>query len=68
MNIDLKLVPASYPNGPRPDQVKPTWYVHDAVPWANDQVLLFVGPTRQVHVDPPQKASKAQPAATPTAG
>ncbi|MFG2248532.1 hypothetical protein [Spirillospora sp. NPDC048823] len=29
----------------RPGQVPPTWYVHDGVPWAKDQVLLFVGPT-----------------------
>lgn len=28
----------------RPDQVPPTWYVHDGVPWAKSQVLLFVGP------------------------
>jgi hypothetical protein len=33
-----------YPNGLRPDQVKPGWYVHDAVPWAAGQVMLFVGP------------------------
>lgn len=28
-----------------PGQVPPTWYVHDAVPWAENQVLLFVGKT-----------------------
>lgn len=28
----------------RPAQVPPTWYVRDAVPWAKDQVLLFVEP------------------------
>ncbi|GAA4231647.1 hypothetical protein GCM10022254_29400 [Actinomadura meridiana] len=28
----------------RPDQVPSAWYVHDAVPWAKNQVLLFVGP------------------------
>ncbi|TDB83501.1 hypothetical protein E1264_28235 [Actinomadura sp. KC216] len=28
----------------RPDQVPPTWYVHDATPWAKNQVLMFVGP------------------------
>ncbi|MFB4317500.1 hypothetical protein [Actinomadura sp. 21ATH] len=27
-----------------PDQIPPTWYVHDATPWAKNQVLLFVGP------------------------
>lgn len=29
----------------RPDQIPDTWYVHDAAPWAKNQVLLFVGPT-----------------------
>ncbi|MFI0367794.1 hypothetical protein ACH35V_07930 [Actinomadura sp. 1N219] len=28
----------------RPGQVPPTWFVHDATPWAENQVLLFVGP------------------------
>jgi hypothetical protein len=28
-----------------PRQVPGTWYVYDAVPWAPQQVLLFVGPT-----------------------
>jgi hypothetical protein len=28
-----------------PDQVPGTWYVYNAVPWAAQQVLLFVGPT-----------------------
>ncbi|TDD35074.1 hypothetical protein E1287_14975 [Actinomadura sp. KC06] len=28
----------------RPEQVPPTWYVHDATPWAKNQVLMFVGP------------------------
>ncbi|TMR03132.1 hypothetical protein ETD83_11125 [Actinomadura soli] len=28
----------------RPEQVPPTWYVHDASPWAKNQVMLFVGP------------------------
>ncbi|MFG2004233.1 hypothetical protein ACGFNU_34240 [Spirillospora sp. NPDC048911] len=27
-----------------PGQVPGNWYVHDAVPWADGQVLLFVGP------------------------
>ncbi|MEW2358895.1 hypothetical protein [Spirillospora sp. NPDC029432] len=27
-----------------PAEVPPAWYVHDAVPWAKNQVLLFVGP------------------------
>lgn len=29
-----------------PDQVPPTWYVHDAVGWAKNEVMLFVGPER----------------------
>jgi hypothetical protein len=28
-----------------PGQVPESWYVHDAVPWAENQVLLFVGKT-----------------------
>ncbi|GAA1888859.1 hypothetical protein [Actinomadura bangladeshensis] len=28
-----------------PGQVPESWYVHDAVPWAENQVLLFVGST-----------------------
>jgi hypothetical protein len=28
----------------RPGQIPGGWYVHDAVPWAAGQVLLFVGP------------------------
>jgi hypothetical protein len=28
-----------------PSQVPGTWYVYDAVPWAPQQVLLFVGPS-----------------------
>lgn len=28
----------------RPGQVPPNWYVHDGVPWAKNQVLLFVAP------------------------
>ena len=28
-----------------PGQVPGTWYVYDAIPWAPQQVLLFVGPT-----------------------
>ncbi|QKW38544.1 hypothetical protein HUT06_34770 [Actinomadura sp. NAK00032] len=28
-----------------PGQVPESWYVHDAVPWAKNQVLLFVGKT-----------------------
>ncbi len=26
-----------------------TWFVYDAVPWAQQQVMLFVGPTRTPH-------------------
>jgi hypothetical protein len=29
----------------RPDQVSGSWYVYDAIPWASDQVMLFVGQT-----------------------
>ncbi|GAA4610541.1 hypothetical protein GCM10023195_43620 [Actinoallomurus liliacearum] len=53
-----------YQNGVPPTKVQPGWFVHDAVPWAQDQVLLFVGPTRRVHQGPP---SPGAPVATPTA-
>jgi hypothetical protein len=34
----------TYSNALRPDQVPGNWYVQDAIPWAQGQVLLFVGP------------------------
>lgn len=44
-----------------PGQVPGNWYVHDAVPWADGQVMLFVGPK------PTEDAgSGAPPAASPT--
>ncbi|WP_433473998.1 hypothetical protein ACQPZP_35170 [Spirillospora sp. CA-142024] len=42
-----------------PGQVPGDWYVHDAVPWADGQVLLFVGPK--------PTAEQGQPAGTPGA-
>ena len=51
----------------KPGQVPPTWYVHDAVPWAKNQVLLFVGPgpTEQASSRPPS-APPGVPSPTPT--
>jgi hypothetical protein len=45
-----------------------TWFVYDAVPWAPQQVLLFVGPTRtQPNPGPPQPAGgKPAPSPSPT--
>lgn len=45
----------------RPGQVPGNWYVHDAVPWADGQVMLFVGPK------PTEDASSGAPPAAPTA-
>ncbi|HEU5029474.1 MAG TPA: hypothetical protein VFV01_31500 [Spirillospora sp.] len=42
-----------------PGQVPGNWYVHDAVPWADGQVLLFVGPE-------PTEEPAGGPAATPS--
>ncbi|GGP96992.1 hypothetical protein BKA00_004080 [Actinomadura coerulea] len=55
----------------KPGQVPPTWYVHDAVPWAKNQVLLFVGPepTEKASSEPPSSAPPgvpASPSPTPT--
>ncbi|NDU77524.1 hypothetical protein GWI34_33620, partial [Actinomadura sp. DSM 109109] len=36
-----------------PGQVPPDWYVHDATPWAENQVLLFVGPRPTETAQPP---------------
>jgi hypothetical protein len=51
---------------PRPDQVPGSWYVYDAVPWAPQQVMLFVGPTAKqpsygsgVRGEPSNRASAA---------
>ncbi|MFF5265261.1 hypothetical protein ACFY4C_40800 [Actinomadura viridis] len=47
----------------KPGQVPPTWYVHDAVPWAKNQVLLFVGPnpTENLRNQPPASAPPGTP-------
>ncbi|WP_395108228.1 hypothetical protein [Actinomadura sp. SCN-SB] len=52
----------------KPGQVPSTWYVHDAVPWAKNQVLLFVGPnpTEDLSNQPPASAPPDSPSATPT--
>ncbi|GLZ04696.1 hypothetical protein Acsp03_21620 [Actinomadura sp. NBRC 104412] len=52
----------------KPGQVPLTWYVHDAVPWAKNQVLLFVGPnpTQDLVDQPPASAPPNSPSATPT--
>ncbi|MGI5207344.1 hypothetical protein ACQEU6_37920 [Spirillospora sp. CA-108201] len=55
----------------KPGQVPSTWYVHDAVPWAKNQVLLFVGPnpTEDLGAQPPASAppgAPVSPSATPT--
>ncbi|MEU9834104.1 hypothetical protein AB0D67_21490 [Streptosporangium sp. NPDC048047] len=36
-----------YPDGLRRDQVRPEWYVHDAVAGSDGQVILFVGPEKE---------------------
>jgi hypothetical protein len=41
-----------------------TWYVYDANPWALQQVMLMVGPTRTPPVQAPQPGS---PVPSPTA-
>lgn len=56
-----------YQHGVPPAKVKPGWYVHDASPWALNQVMLFVGPTRKVHQGPPTPGGPGMPIATPTA-
>jgi DNA-directed RNA polymerase specialized sigma24 family protein len=43
-----------------PGQVPGSWYVYDAVPWAPQQVLLFIGPT------PSQAYGAARPAPSPS--
>jgi hypothetical protein len=50
-----------YQHGVPPGQVQPGWYVHNAVPWAKDQVLLFVGPTRRAHSGTPEPGSRQSP-------
>lgn len=43
-----------------------SWFVYDAVPWAPQQVLLFVGPARtQPNPGPPRRAA-GQPAPSPS--
>ncbi|MEV5754070.1 hypothetical protein AB0L00_40180 [Actinoallomurus sp. NPDC052308] len=58
-----------YQNGVPPAKVKPGWFVHDADPWAQGQVLLFVGPTRKVHegAGSPFPPAPGSPRPTPTA-
>jgi hypothetical protein len=34
----------TYSAARHPNQVPKNWYVHEAIPWAPGQVLLFVGP------------------------
>ncbi|GAA4636153.1 hypothetical protein GCM10023196_084770 [Actinoallomurus vinaceus] len=60
---------APYRNGVPPEKVQPGWFVHDASPWAQNQVLLFVGPTRQTHAPAGNGKPPAPgfPFATPTA-
>jgi hypothetical protein len=41
-----------------------TWYVYDATPWASQQVMLMVGPTRTPAVD--QAPQPGTPVASPT--
>ncbi|WP_067180236.1 sigma factor [Microtetraspora niveoalba] len=36
-----------HPDGLGRDQVKPEWYVHDAVAGAEGRVILFVGPEKE---------------------
>ncbi|MEV5706563.1 hypothetical protein [Actinoallomurus sp. NPDC052274] len=62
-----------YQNGVPPEKVEPGWFVHDASPWAPGQVMLFVGPTRQVHQGTPSpraslptRTAPGAPVATPT--
>jgi hypothetical protein len=53
----------------KPGQVPLDWYVHGAVPWAKNQVLLFVGPkpTEEMTNQPPVSAPPGAPASsTPT--
>ncbi len=40
-----RYVHANFGHELRSDQVPSDWYVHNAIPWAPGQVLLFVGPT-----------------------
>ena len=42
-----------------------TWYVYDAAPWASQQVMLFVGPTRTPAAQPPQPGAPVA-SASPT--
>jgi hypothetical protein len=49
-----------------PGRVPRTWYVYGALPWAPQQVLLFVGPTRTPpQLAPPQHCRRAQPCPSP---
>jgi hypothetical protein len=51
-----------YQNGVPPAKVEPGWFVHGADPWAAGQVMLSVGPTRQVHAGGPSSPGAPVPA------
>ncbi|MEU9024073.1 hypothetical protein [Actinomadura sp. NPDC048394] len=48
-----------------PGQVPGNWYVHDAVPWADGQVMLFVGP--EPTEEPADGPAAPSPSPSPTA-
>ncbi|MFB4306534.1 hypothetical protein [Actinomadura sp. GTD37] len=51
-----------------PGQVPDTWYVHDATPWAKNQVLLFVGKTPRSESAPTDPGpGRPTPTARPSA-
>lgn len=56
----------SHNDGQLRRHVPADWYVYDATPWASQQVMLFVGPTRQQQVSS-GRPKKGQPSPTPTA-
>ncbi|GAB3984809.1 hypothetical protein GCM10029978_095590 [Actinoallomurus acanthiterrae] len=56
---------APYQNGVPPNEVKPGWFVHGASLWAQNQVLLVVGPTREIHDN--RTPVSVSPVPTPTA-
>ncbi|WP_240809709.1 hypothetical protein [Actinomadura sp. WMMA1423] len=67
---EYRVMVGNISEGRKPGQVPPTWYVHDATPWAKNQVLLFVGPkpTEEEGNQPPASAPPGTPASpTPTA-
>ncbi|XVQ06502.1 hypothetical protein ACQP1W_28015 [Spirillospora sp. CA-255316] len=48
-----------------PGQVPGNWYVHDAVPWADGQVLLFVGPKPTEEKSPSSTPGGPIPSSSP---